>query len=118
MKLQFQLRDLNGETVDDVSEARLWGIDGDGHRVLGIDRSFQPYFYLVLEEGIYITSVIAEIDKQKSSSSIVTVKQEVDKKLFGKPVNTIKIWCTTANEPVKAMHILAKTKRRLNLFGR
>ena len=73
-----------------------------------MDRSFQSYFYLVLEEGIDITSVIAEVDKQKSSSSIVTVKQEVDKKLFGKPVNAIKIMCTTANECVKAMYILAK----------
>lgn len=91
MKLQFWLLDLNDKVVGGVSEVRPWGIDGDGHRVLVVDRSLQPYFYLLLEAGIDITSVIAELDKQKSSSSNVTVKQEVDKKLFGKPVNAIKI---------------------------
>lgn len=118
MKLQFWLLDFNDEVVDGVSEVRLWGIDGDGRRVLVVDRSLQPYFYLLLEEGIDITSVIAEVNKQKFSSSIVTVEREADKKFFGKPVNAIKIWCTTANECVKAMCILAKIKKCQNVFER
>ena len=118
MKLQFWLLDLNEEVVDDVSEVRLWGIDGDGRRVLVVDRSLQPYFYLLLEEGIDITSVIAEVDKQKSSSSIVTMKQKVDKKFFGKPVNAIKIWGTTADEFAKVTGVLTKIKKRQNVFER
>ena len=110
MKLQFWLLDLNDEVVDGVSEVHLWGINGDGRRVLVVDRSFQPYFYLLLEEGFDITSVIAKVDKQKSSSSIVTVEWEADKKFFGRPVNAIKIGCITADECVKATRVLAKIK--------
>ena len=108
MKLQFWLLDFNDEVVDGVSEVRLWGIDGDGRRVLVVDRSLQPYFYLLLEEGIDITSVIAEVNKQKFSSSIVTVEREADKKFFGKPVNAIKIWGTTADEFAKVTGVLTK----------
>ncbi|MEE8570912.1 MAG: hypothetical protein V3S97_07985 [Candidatus Bathyarchaeia archaeon] len=118
MKLQFWLLDFNDEVVDGVSEVGLWGIDGDDRRVLVVYRSLQPYFNRLFEAGIDITSVIAALDEQKSSSSNVTVKQEVDKKLFGKPVNAIKIWCTTANECVKVTGVLAKIKKRQNVFER
>lgn len=108
MKLRFWLLDLNDEVIDGVSEVHLWGIDGDGRRVLVVDRSFQPYFYLLLEEAVDLPSVISEVETQTSSLSIVTVAREADKKFFGRPVNAIKIGCTTADECVKAARVLAK----------
>jgi DNA polymerase I len=110
LKLRFWLLDLNDAVVDGASEVHLWGIDGDDRRVLVVDRSFQPYFYLLLEEGVETTSVIDEVDKQKSSSSIVTVEREPDKKFFGKPVTALKITCTTTRECVKAARALVKIK--------
>ena len=110
MKLRIWLLDLNGEVVDGVSEVRLWGIDDDDRRVLVLDRSFQPYFFLLLEEGFDFPSVISEVNAQASSLSIVTVEREADKKFFGRPVNAIKIGCTTAKECVKAGRVLAKIK--------
>ena len=70
MRLAFWLLDINDEVVDGKLEIHLWGLDDEGHRVLVIDRDFQPYFYLTLEDGADQDGVIREIEKKASTPPI------------------------------------------------
>jgi len=91
--IRFWLLDINGEVVDGNPEIRLWGLDDEGHRTLIIDRSFLPYFYLLLEEDANPEKVLKEIDATKASTPDIAAFQVVDKKYFGKPVRAIRVTC-------------------------
>jgi len=52
MKTLFYLLDVNHEAVDGKLEIRLWVTDSQGNRLLLIDRSFLPAFYLILDDGV------------------------------------------------------------------
>jgi DNA polymerase I len=91
MKVRFWLLDINHETRDGASEVWLWGIDDSGKRVLIVDRSFVIYFYAVIEEGVDPATVLEKIDKTQYPS-IVNL-DVVERRLFGKPVKTLKVYC-------------------------
>jgi DNA polymerase I len=91
MKITFWLLDINYEVSDKGAETWLWGITDTGERILIIDRDFPDYFYAILEEGADPSTVIEHI-KRAQHPSIVKL-ETVERKLFGKPVKTIKIYC-------------------------
>jgi len=47
MELEFWLLDVSYDIVGGVPEVQLWGLDRSGNRVLVVDRSFRPYFYVL-----------------------------------------------------------------------
>ncbi|MCW4047968.1 MAG: DNA polymerase II [Candidatus Bathyarchaeota archaeon] len=107
MKVTFWLLDINSETANDSTELWLWGIDEKGNRVLVIDGSFVDYFYAVMAEGFDPSKVAEEIRKTHGTA---TVKLEVtERKLFGKTVQTVKVYCRNPAEKAK----LARTLRNL-----
>jgi DNA polymerase I len=99
MKLTLWLLDVNSEAKNGVPEIWLWGIDRSGQRVLVIDRNFRNYFYAVIEETANAKKV-AEGIAQQQSGSIVKLKV-VERKLFGKPVNAVKVYCRNLNDVPK-----------------
>ena len=107
MKITFWLLDINSETRNGTAELWLWGITENGERILVIDRNFVGYFYAVVKEGFDPSKVAEEIRKFHSAS---IVKLEVaPRKLFGKPVQTVKVHCRNPDETAK----LARTLRNL-----
>ncbi len=101
MKLTFWLLDINSEKKSDVPELWLWGVDTHGNRVLVIDRNFVDYFYAVIEEGSDPSNVVKKI---RSLLGDAVVKAEVaERKYFGKPVQTVKVYC---REPAKLAKVL------------
>jgi DNA polymerase I len=108
LKLRLWLLDLNDEVVAGRSEVRLWGIDGDGRRVLVVDRSIQPYFYLLLEAEADVPSVMTAVSAQASSLALGAVARDPDKRFFGRPVNALKITCPTTDACVTAARVLTK----------
>ena len=104
MKVAFWLLDINSETRNDVAELWLWGIDENGGRVLIVDRNFSGYFYAVIEEGFDSAKVAEQIRKTHNAS---IVKLEVaPRKLFGKPVETVKLYCRNPDATAKLARAL------------
>jgi DNA polymerase I len=99
VKVTFWLLDINSETTNDATELWLWGIDEKGNRVLVVDRSFVEYFYAVVAEDFEPSKVAEEI---REIHGAATVKLEVaERKLFGKPVQTVKVYCRNPAEKAK-----------------
>ena len=104
MKVAFWLLDINSETRNDVTELWLWGINTNGDRVLIVDRNFSAYFYAVIKEGFDPAKVAEQIKKTHSAS---IVKLEVaPRKLFGKPVETVKVYCRNPDANAKVARAL------------
>jgi DNA polymerase I len=93
MKSTFWLLDLNSEVRGDVPEIWLWGVDASGKRTLVIDRSFLPYFYAVIKDGVNLKGVAKEIEGL--SDSCILKVEVVDRRFFGKPVRALKVYCRT-----------------------
>jgi len=105
VKVAFWLLDINSETRHDMAELWLWGIAENGDRVLVIDRNFSAYFYAVIAEGFDAAKVADDISKAHNAS---IVKLEVaSRRLFGKPVETVKFYCINPDAAAK----LAKALR-------
>ncbi len=108
MKILLWLLDINYELVNDTPEIRLWGIDAKENRILVIDRNFNPYFYLTLEEGSDPKTVSeAIIAKIPQFSSILNI-EVVDRKYIGKPVEAIKVTCKNPDIVTKYAKELAE----------
>ena len=107
MKLTLWLLDVNSEAKNGQPEIWLWGIDRSGQRVLVIDRNFRDYFYAVIEETANAKKV-AEGIAQQQSVSIVKL-EVVERKLFGKPVNAVKVYCRNPDD-------ISKCARELRNF--
>jgi DNA polymerase I len=107
MKITFWLLDVNYEVKNNIPEVWLWGIDDSGKRVLVIDRNFVDYFYALVEEGVDAAKIVEEIRKEQN---LFIMKLEVvERKFFGKPVNTIKVYCKDPD----VMQKYAKALRKL-----
>ena len=90
---RFWLLDINYEVRDHQPEVWLWGIDEDGRRILIVDRGFPAYFYVVPVSGENPKAVAEKIRQMSSSLPFITGVEVVDRKLFGKPLKVIKIYC-------------------------
>jgi DNA polymerase I len=107
VKVTFWLLDINSETREDVPEVWLWGVTANNNRVLIVDRNFVAHFCAVVEEGFDPSRVAAEINKALRDSVVRT--EIAPRKLFGKPVNTVKVYCRKPDEVSK----LSKAVRTL-----
>ena len=105
MNVSFWLLDINPKIDGGCCELWLWGIDANGNRVLVIERNFNAYFYVVVQDGCDPSKTAVEIMNAYPSS---IVKAEVEaRRFFGKPVQAIKVCCKVATETVR----LAKALR-------
>ena len=93
MKKTFWLLDVNYEVKNHQPEMWIWGIDDKGKRILIVDRNFEPYFYLVVEEIEDLQAVIEEVRSRSSDFPVLTELKPVNRRFFGKPVNAIKVVC-------------------------
>jgi len=91
LKLKFWILDVNYGLVGSIPVIRLWGIAEDGSRIVVLDRSFRPYFYLLVEEGRE-EDVKRTVEKHASRFRILKV-EVVDKRYFGRPVKALKVTC-------------------------
>ena len=90
-QIVFWLLDINYEMVRDIPEIRLWGIDENNRRIVVLDRSFRPYFYVVPENEKYLESLPKEIEKRFPKDILHTEISSKD--FFGKSISVIRIVC-------------------------
>jgi len=111
LKILFWLLDINSETKENKTELWLWGIGSHENRVLVIDRNFVGYFYLVIEDGRDPAEVAKEISK---SPGLPVVKTEiVARRLFGRQVKAIKVYCERVAETAKSLRNVEGVKEVL-----
>ncbi len=108
MKIDFWLLDINHETIDGQPEIRLWGIDSKGKRVLVRDKSFRPYFYLLVEDDSAIDRITDQISTKKSQYPSVEKIEVLEKNFFGKKVKAIRIVCRDPETITKYAESMAK----------
>ncbi|MEM3549771.1 MAG: 3'-5' exonuclease, partial [Candidatus Bathyarchaeia archaeon] len=106
--MSFWLLDVNYEVKDHQPEMWLWGLDPDGKRVLIIDKKFLSYFYMVIEEGYDPANIVRIIDSARTEYPFITRVEVVDRKLFGKPVKALKVYCKDPEVMVKYAKALRK----------
>ncbi len=93
MRILFWLLDINYEMVGEIPEIRLWGITDKDERVVILDRSFRPYFYVLLAENAdpqQVKNIILKNDLVKRHLISIDL---LEKKYFGQPVKVLKITC-------------------------
>jgi DNA polymerase I len=108
VKITFWLLDINYEVGDKGAETWLWGVKDTGERVLIIERSFLDYFYAVLEEEADPATVVEEI-KKEDNPSIVKL-EHVQRRLFGKAVNVVKVYCRDPDAMPKCARALRQVE--------
>jgi len=106
LKLKFWILDVNYGLVGSIPEIRLWGIAEDGSRIVVLDRSFRPYFYLLVEEGRE-EDVKRTVEKHASRFRILKV-EVVDKRYFGRPVKALKVTCQIPKDVPRIREELAR----------
>ncbi|KYH40669.1 MAG: DNA polymerase [Candidatus Bathyarchaeota archaeon B26-2] len=110
MKERFWLLDLNYEVKEDGPEIWLWGINDDGSRILVIDRDFQPYFYLVIQDGFNPKTVLKGVEALRDRLHLLTEIEVVERRLFGRPVKALKVYCRDPDLIPKYAKALSKVK--------
>ena len=108
MRKNFWLLDINYETRNDQPELWMWGITQNSERVLIIDKSFQDYFYIVLQEDVNPETMIKQIQQHKTEYPHIAKIEPAEKKYFGKPVKAIKAYCQNPNDMPKYAKALQK----------
>ncbi|HTY75079.1 MAG TPA: 3'-5' exonuclease, partial [Candidatus Nanoarchaeia archaeon] len=101
MKEVFWLLDINSEKKGDVPELWLWGIDQKGKRALIVDRTFKDYFYVLLKEGCDPAKVADAI--RNAYGDEVQNLEISQKRYFGKPVQTLRVYCSEKSKLAKRL---------------
>ena len=91
VNVKFWILDVNYSVVGGIPEIRMWGIDSEDRRVVVIDRSFRPYFYVLPEPGK--EEVVAERLRRIGKRYKLLSIEVVDRKYFGEPVKALKVTC-------------------------
>ena len=92
MKIDLWLLDISYDVIEkEIPEVRMWGITPDGKRVVVLDRSFRPYFYVVPKDPERAKE-IGDVLIRRYKDKILNV-DIVNKKYFGKPITVLKITC-------------------------
>jgi len=109
MKTTFWFLDVNYEVREHKPEVWIWGIDDKDQRILIIDRDFTAYFYLVVEEGKNPQTVVDQINlRQADEFPLVAKLEQTKRRYFGKPVDTVKVFCEDPDDIVKYARAMAK----------
>ncbi len=88
MELTFWLLDITYGIIGNTPEIRMFGISEDGRRVLVLDRSFRPYFYVVPKDDV--ERVLANLRRRLEGRGIL--KFEIDRKrIFGREIDAIRV---------------------------
>ena len=89
--IKFWFLDINYQVVGREPHIMIWGISENYERILIIDKTFRPYFYVLPREGVDVNRLIAKIKMLSSARSPITAVEMVEKKYFGKPVKVLKV---------------------------
>lgn len=108
MKMKAWVLDVNQEVVSGVQEILLWAINENGERVLLIDRSFLPHFYVVVKEGLSLEDLKLSVAEQLKPIGLVYV-QVCERRRLGKPLRALKVVLKNADVAGEAAELLQRS---------
>lgn len=95
-KIQFYLLDVDYKIVDEKPQVWLYGKLSNGKKIIAIDDSYIPYFYIILNKDVNKNKFVDKIKKvvveRRGSKSFVTKAEFINKKFFNKDVEAIKVY--------------------------
>lgn len=107
---RFWLLDINYEVKGHQPEVWLWGIGSDGKHVLVIDRGFLSYFYVIPSSGEDVERLAERIAQLKANLPFMAGLEVVERKLFGKLVKAIKIYCQDPDLISEYVKVISKVR--------
>jgi len=110
MKLEFCLLDLDYERVGENISIVLYGRTSDGKRVVVVDPTYEPYFYILPKNFDRAKKEIEGILKKKK----VKVKRIEDTKrvLFGEEKEFIKVYCFLPQDTGKVRDVVKMIEKK------
>ncbi|MFX1486413.1 MAG: DNA-directed DNA polymerase [Promethearchaeota archaeon] len=93
MEIEFWAFDVGQITRDRSPQILLWGIDPGGQRLLIIDDTFRPYFYVLPRDGVDPRSLMEAIRTLSEPESQIVGIEVVNRKLFGRLLRVLKVTC-------------------------
>lgn len=90
MKLKFYLLDVTYEIVGREPHIIMWGIDEQGRRIVLRDKSFRPYFYVLVSDDM-VEVVRQKIHRLSKPRSPIISVEPVEKRYFGEAVKALRI---------------------------
>lgn len=90
-ELEFYLLDVTYDIVGNEPHIIMYASTRDGRRVVLRDRSFRPYFYVILHVDADSASIASKIKTMSESSSPILKVESVDKYYYGRPVKALKV---------------------------
>lgn len=96
-KLTFYPLDINYKELDGKAVVFIYGRSTTGEQILIHDDSFKPYFHVILKDEKATKEFIKKVEavkvEHRNYTSSVTGTKIEDKKLLGKSVKAIKVYC-------------------------
>ncbi|MEM2964239.1 MAG: DNA-directed DNA polymerase [Candidatus Bathyarchaeia archaeon] len=108
MRLKVWVLDLDHEVIDGRSMVRIWGITGEGNRVVLLDE-FHPYFYLIIDKGIDVDSFIKRFEGHAAPGFRVELNRE-KLRFRGVEAESVKVVCRNPEELQKLSSTLQKAE--------
>lgn len=90
-ELEFYLLDVTYEILGGEPHIIMWAITRNGRRVVLRDKSFRPYFYIILDEDVDAQRLLGRIRALSDTTSPIIKAEPVDKYFYGKPVKAVKV---------------------------
>ncbi|MFZ8791353.1 MAG: hypothetical protein ACO2OS_03605 [Thermosphaera aggregans] len=109
-ELEFYLLGVTYEVIGGEPHIIMYSITRDGRRVVIIDRSFRPYFYVILRENTDPSQVALKVKTLSEAGSPIMRVDVVDKRYYGRLVKALKV-TTAIPESVR------KYRRRIRELG-
>jgi DNA polymerase, archaea type len=93
-KLQFFVLDAKYRINNNKAEIYLFAKTISGKQIIVVDNSFDPYFYVIPKLGQDLNEKIKKITVEKNEGEISRVikTENIQKNIYGKPVDAIKVY--------------------------
>ncbi|UNQ74341.1 DNA-directed DNA polymerase [Infirmifilum sp. NZ] len=103
----FWILDVNYEVVGGIPEVRLWGVSESGERIVVIDRSFRPYFYVLPSQRKVTDDFLRRVLSSLSGVKTLSV-EKVERKYYGTPVEAVKVVLADPRDVPRARELVPK----------
>jgi len=91
LKLLFYLLDTSYEVRDNRPVILIWGLTDSGDPVLILDDTFRPYFYVLPEDKVDLTTLATRVKTLSRPPSPITKVEMVERRYYGKPVKVLRV---------------------------
>jgi len=108
LRLKIWVLDLDHEVIEGRSTVRIWGVTGEGDRVVLLDE-FHPYFYVIIDKGVDVNSFVKRLEGFAASRFRVEVNRE-KLRFRGAEVDTVRVVCRSPEELQKMFSVLQKAE--------